>query len=155
MAEINPIKLQKPLKDKEGSFYPLTTYDQIIMPDGINRFDGGVIVDRTDATIGDPAPVNADTLGGIPAAAYVLKSEIDEIDSSLPSGGTAGQVLVKTSDSANWADITWNNITNKPTQFDPTIHTHTSDEIIDSSVETWTFTLDDGSTVIKKVMIVD
>ena len=39
MAEINPIKLQKPLKDKEGSFYPLTTYDQIIMPDN-SRWNG-------------------------------------------------------------------------------------------------------------------
>ena len=160
MAEINPIKLQKPLKDKEGSFYPLTTYDQIVMPDnsrwnGVATDERAVFVDRTDATIGDPAPVNADTLGGIPAAAYALKSEIDGTDSSLPSGGIAGQVLVKTNDSVNWADIIWNNITNKPTQFDPTIHTHTSDEIIDSSVETWTFTLDDGSTVIKKVMIVD
>ena len=40
MSEINPKKLQKPLKNKDGSFYPLTTYDQIIMPDGISRWDG-------------------------------------------------------------------------------------------------------------------
>ena len=76
MAEINPTKLQKPLKDKEGSFYPLTTYDQIIMPDGINRFDGGVIVDRTDATIGEPALINADMLGGIPYSDYALKTDL-------------------------------------------------------------------------------
>lgn len=50
MAEINPIKLQKPLKD--------------------------------------PAPINTDTLGGIPATTYALKSEIDETDSSFLSGGT-------------------------------------------------------------------
>ena len=41
MAEINPTKLQKPLKDKEGSFYPLTTYDQIIMPDN-SRWNGKI-----------------------------------------------------------------------------------------------------------------
>ena len=41
MSEINPVKLQKPLKDKEGSFYPLTTYDQIIMPDN-SRWNGEI-----------------------------------------------------------------------------------------------------------------
>lgn len=147
-------KAKKPFKQDGKHYYPITTYDQIIMSDG-NRWNGGVMVDQTDATIGDPAPVNADTLGGISATEYVLKSEIDETDSSLPSGGTVGQVLVKTNDSVNWADITWNNITDKPIQFNPTTHTHTSDEITDSTVETWTFTLDDGSTVTKKVMIVD
>ena len=39
MDEIKPVKLNKPLKDKDGSFYPLTTYDQIIMPDN-SRWDG-------------------------------------------------------------------------------------------------------------------
>ena len=39
MAEKNPEKLQKPLMDKNGSFYPLTTYDQIIMPDN-SRWNG-------------------------------------------------------------------------------------------------------------------
>lgn len=153
-------KANMPISQDGNYYYPITTYDQIVMPDN-SRWDGvavderAVFVDRTDATIGDPAPVNADTLGGIPATEYALKSEIGETDSSLPSGGTIGQVLVKTSDSVNWADITWNNIIDKPTQFNPTTHIHTSDEITDSTVETWTFTLDDGSTVTKKVMIVD
>ena len=40
MFEVKPSKLQKPLKDKDGPFYPLTYYDQIIMPDGISRWDG-------------------------------------------------------------------------------------------------------------------
>ena len=121
MAEINPIKLQKPLKDKEGSFYPLTTYDQIIMPDGINRFDGGVMVDQTDVTIGDPAPVNADTLGGVPAANYALKSDIPSNEDSVTS-------------------LSWDDITGKPESLTGVV------------VEEWTFTLEDGSTVTKKVL---
>ena len=48
MAEINPRKLQKPLKE--------------------------------------PAPINTDTLSGIPATTHTLKSEIDETDSSFLSG---------------------------------------------------------------------
>ena len=121
MAEINPIKLQKPLKDKDGSFYPLTTYDQIVMPDGVSRFDGGVMVDQTDATIGDPAPVNADTLGGVPAANYALKSDIPSNEDSVTS-------------------LSWDDITGKPESLTGVV------------VEEWTFTLEDGSTVTKKVL---
>ena len=36
----NPDKLQVPLQDKDGYFYPLTTFDQIIMQDGVTRWDG-------------------------------------------------------------------------------------------------------------------
>ena len=35
MSDIqNPERLKFPLKDKEGYFYPITSYNQIIMPDG-------------------------------------------------------------------------------------------------------------------------
>ena len=140
MAEINPIKLQKPLKDKDGSFYPLTTYDQIVMPDN-SRWNGvavderAVFVDRTGATAGVPTPVNADTLGGVPAEEYALKSDIS---SKLPTGGTVGQVLAKVSDKDNdvdWVDqsgsseINWSNIQNKPTEFAPSEHNHAWDDI--------------------------
>ena len=64
MSNKIPERLQIPLQDSNGPFYPLTTYDQIIMQDGVSRFDGGVIVDRTDAIIGESALINADLLGG-------------------------------------------------------------------------------------------
>ena len=47
--QINPEKLQVPLQDNEGPFYPLTTYDQIIMPDGISRWDGKSVTGDIDA----------------------------------------------------------------------------------------------------------
>lgn len=35
MADINnPERLSVPLKDKDGYFYPITSYNQIVMPDG-------------------------------------------------------------------------------------------------------------------------
>ena len=78
MSNKTPDRLQVPLQDKDGPFYPLTTYDQIIMHDGVSRFDGGVMVDRTDATIGEPALLNADLLGGTPAENYVLKQDMQK-----------------------------------------------------------------------------
>lgn len=124
MSEINPKKLQKPLKDKDGSFYPLTTYDQIIMPDGISRWDGssdGVYVERDGAEgSGLPAPSDADTLGGIPAEDYALKSDIPDNTNST---------------------VAWEDIQNKP------------EELLNLSTEEWVFTLEDGSTVTKTVVI--
>lgn len=36
MADIqNPERLKVPLKDKDGYFYPITSYNQIVMPDGM------------------------------------------------------------------------------------------------------------------------
>lgn len=51
----NPVKLQAPLRDKEGAFYPLTTYDQIIMPDGVSRWNGATGEGGTSST----APVTS------------------------------------------------------------------------------------------------
>lgn len=35
MSDIqNPERLKVPLKDKDGYFYPITSYNQIVMPDG-------------------------------------------------------------------------------------------------------------------------
>lgn len=124
MSEINPSKLQKPLKDKNGSFYPLTCYDQIIMPDGISRWDGnsdGVYVERDGAeNSGLPVPNDADTLGGIPAKDYALKSDIPNNTNST---------------------VTWEDIQNKP------------EELANLSTEEWVFTLENGSTVTKTVVI--
>lgn len=181
------LKPQSPIQDGEDYILPITSYDQIIMPDGVSRWDG---VSGTDAVVAErtgteepglPAPNDADTLGGIPAEDYALKADIPDASSSLPSGGTPGQVLSVVSDSGDvawvdantdttvdWSDIqnvpsefaptehthdvSWDAVQNKPTQFPPTTHTHTSEEISDVSVEEWTFTLEDGSTVTKKVL---
>lgn len=56
-------KLQTPLTDGESFYYPVTTYDQIIMPDGISRWDG---------TFNMPEIINADMLNGLSADKYAL-----------------------------------------------------------------------------------
>jgi len=57
-------------------------------------------------------------------------------DPGVPIGGLTGQVLMKTSDEdflVTWAspDVTWNNITGKPTTFPVEPHTHLSAHITD------------------------
>lgn len=130
MADQTSERLNQLLRDKYGPIYPITMYNQIIMPDGVSRFDGGVIVDRTDSIIGDPAPLNADTLGGIPADGFALKSDIP-----------------------TESEVSWGDIQNIPAVFTPDTHTHTSGEMSDASVEEWSFTLEDGTVVTKKVLI--
>ena len=68
---------------------------------------GALFVDEFGAVDGQPAPVNADTLGGIPASSYVQKGEIPSASGSLPEGGTAGQILTKNSDTSG--DASWQN----------------------------------------------
>ena len=100
------------IKQDNKGYYPITTYDQIILPDE-NRWNGeaedlgAIIVDRTDSTIGTTALINADTLGGLPAGSYALKGEAIG-SNGLPVGGTNGQVLAKAS-STNY-DVHWVNI---------------------------------------------
>lgn len=70
------LKPQSPIKFNEDHIYPLTTVDQIIMDDG-NRLSGvGVYLDKpeeSEDTTLEPG-VNADTLGGVLAENYALKS---------------------------------------------------------------------------------
>lgn len=83
------LKPQSPLKHKDGAFfYPLTTEDQVIMEDG-SRLSGANFLSFDDNSIaGEANPINADTLGGKPAAAYATESfvnnKISEVGSSKP-----------------------------------------------------------------------
>lgn len=66
----------------------------------------------------------------------------------IPNDGVAGQVLVRTgdnSDNIKWDNIkhNWDDINNKPEQLDK------------ANVEEWTFTLDDGTVIKRKVLIND
>lgn len=68
------LKPQTPLQHKDGDyFYPLTTIDQIIMEDGVTRLNGAdlVSVNTDGAPEGETAGINADTLGGYAADAYI------------------------------------------------------------------------------------
>lgn len=62
------------------------------------RIVGALSVNKEGAVHGTPVPVNADTLGGIEASHYALKTDLSENGGYVvPSGGSAGQVLAKAS----------------------------------------------------------
>lgn len=130
MSEI-VYKAKKPFRQDGKHYYPITTFDQIIMPDN-NRWDGQHLSSdiRDEATEVGSIKVNADLLGGIAAANYALKEDLDFIglksderegsageeiekvpinaDNGIPSGGTTGQILVKLSNvdyDVAWVDI--------------------------------------------------
>lgn len=83
-------KAKKPFKQDGKHYYPITTHDQIIMPDG-NRWDGQHLSSdvRDDAVEVGSIKVNADllggklpeyyknatTLGGVAASEYALKTK--------------------------------------------------------------------------------
>lgn len=124
-------KAKKPFRQDGKHYYPITTHDQIIMPDG-NRWDGQHLSSdiRDEAAEVGSIKVNADLLGGIAAANYALKEDLDFVglksderegsvgeeieevpinaDNGIPSGGTTGQILVKLSNvdyDVAWVDI--------------------------------------------------
>ena len=77
MSEI-VYKLNSPIKQDDKLYYPLTTYDQIILPNS-NRWDGScgnLDIDLSDFEEGNVNLNNADTLGGVPAQDFLLKTEI-------------------------------------------------------------------------------
>lgn len=83
-------KPQSPFRKGEDYFFPITTYDQIIMPDG-NRWDGKAASDgENSATLF----VNRYTLS-LPSANWVLESEdgpyVQHVD---VSGITTNDVLI-------------------------------------------------------------
>lgn len=160
MANQNvPERLNAPLQDKHGPFYPLTTFDQIIMPDGVSRWNGeavdprAVFIEDENTLPGVPAPIDADTLGGVPAENYALKT-----DSAMPAGGKTGQVLSKASESNSdvaWTDVSveWDGVKNKPNSYNPDTHKHSMSDISDATFEEWTFVFSDGTTLVRKVLV--
>lgn len=72
------LKPQSPLKHKDGAFfYPLTTEDQVIMEDGSRLSSANFLsLDDGAAIEGTASPINADTLGGRPAAEYATENYV-------------------------------------------------------------------------------
>lgn len=91
------VKPQSPLMLGENGILPLTSYDQIIMPDG-DRWDGKSAGGVAEALTSDPREdesTETPELGSMPMNA-------------LPAGGTVGQFLVKKSDASfdtEWVTI--------------------------------------------------
>lgn len=70
------LKPQSPIKYKEDHILPLTSIDQVLMTDGQRLSSVGVYLEKPKDT--DDTTVcgnNADTLGGIAASDYVLKTD--------------------------------------------------------------------------------
>lgn len=95
------LKPQSPIKNGQDHIYPLTTYDQIIMPDG-SRWNGESVggsnkewldVNLEGATEGELALTNADMLGNVPAAEYALKT--DTAPDSVLLGGKAPEYYIQ------------------------------------------------------------
>ena len=73
------LKPQSPIKYKEDHIYPPTTIDQVIMDNGQRLSGVCVYLDRPDEYEDtEVAGINADTLGGIPAGDFVLKTDTIE-----------------------------------------------------------------------------
>lgn len=88
-------KAKKPFKQDGKYYYPITSHDQIIMPDG-NRWDGQHLSSdiRDEATEVGSIKVNADLLGGVAAANYALKSDLDYVGLTSDSReGETGQEI--------------------------------------------------------------
>lgn len=88
------LKPQAPLMSGEDYIYPITTADQVVMDDGNRLSAVGVYLtypDEADSTevIGN----NADTLGGIKATDYALKT--DTIANSSKLGGKAPEYYLQ------------------------------------------------------------
>lgn len=74
------LKPQSPLKHVESGdyFYPLTTEDQIIVDADTRLSDINFLsVDKNDIIEGEPALVNADTLGGVLASNYATNDSVN------------------------------------------------------------------------------
>ena len=119
----NPVKLQAPLRDKEGAFYPLTTYDQIIMPDGVSRWNGATGEGGTSST----APVasvngqtgevvlDANSVGALPntykAPVTSVNGQTGDVTISVESSGGVtsvnGQTGSVTIPTIKYADLTF------------------------------------------------
>lgn len=101
-----------------------------VNPDSNHNIDltasdvGALFVDRDSASSGIPASIDADTLGGVPASKYALKTDISEgsggssiVEYKLPDGGEKGQVLGKLSSEdqdVGWIDQIVSNQPNEP-----------------------------------------
>lgn len=135
------------------------------------------VPNEDDPTYGVATGINADMLGGVPASSYAKKSEIPAAATGLPAGGSAGQVLAKksgTDGDVEWKDdnagggasydqslnkaddVTFNSVTTvQPINAGKLGGKEASAYVLAESFEEWTFTLDDGTTVKKKVIVVD
>ena len=88
-------KAKKPFRQDGKHYYPITTHDQIIMPDG-NRWDGQHLSSdiRDEAAEVGSIKVNADLLGGIAAANYALKEDLNFVGlKSDEREGSAGEEI--------------------------------------------------------------
>ena len=112
-------KAKKPFKQDGKYYYPITTHDQIIMPDG-NRWDGQHLSSdvRDDAVEVGSIKVNADllggklpeyyknatTLGGVAAEDYALKT--DTAPNSAKLGGKAPEYYLQPRNLLDNSDFT-------------------------------------------------
>lgn len=103
MADIqNPERLKVPLKDRDGYFYPITSYNQIVMPDGTfwnGQASGGEgtvkSVNSKEADENGNVEITAQDIGAmsVNADGNILNgTEIIKIDAETIQGKTIDQL---------------------------------------------------------------
>lgn len=174
------LKPQSPIRDGEDYILPITSYDQIVMPDGISRWDGvsgSTVKNISDingleeaiASAGKVKTINsieADENGNIEITAsdldaiYVERTDEDItanpplIDADTLGGISHDQYALKQDiPNLNDVQVTWDEVQNVPSEFSPTAHGHDIGDISGISYEEWVFTYEDGSTETKKVIL--
>lgn len=105
----NYYKPQTPLAKGDDFIYPLTTADQVLLEDGSRLNAKVVMAALDDAEDGedynpDEVLVNAESLGGIPANSYMLKTDT-AVDSTKLNGKPASDYLLKTDEVENSAKL--------------------------------------------------
>lgn len=105
----NYYKPQTPLAKGNDFIYPLTTADQVLLEDG-SRLNAKVVMAALDDVEDgedynpDEVLVNAESLGGIPANSYMLKTDTAANSTKL-NGKPASDYLLKTDEVENSAKL--------------------------------------------------
>lgn len=89
------VKPQSPIRIEDTYIYPLTTADQVMLENG-ERLNSKIYdcvgLDTEDGIIGEPNPVNADTLGGISADNFASKTFVQNKIAEAQLSGSDGNV---------------------------------------------------------------
>ena len=92
------LKPQSPIQDGDEYILPITSFDQIIMPDGVSRWDGvsgsaaKITVNGINPTSDNNIELNAGSVGARPDDWVPQMSDIDGLNEAISSAGSVKTV---------------------------------------------------------------